>query len=63
MSPQFAWEHREGQIKRYEGKRLGGTVVVHFIKKHMWFLETAIALLESNDFSEWDLFQKGEKMT
>ena len=54
---------REGRRTRYENKRVGGTVVVHFIKKHMWFLETAIALLESNDFSEWELFQKGQGMT
>jgi hypothetical protein len=25
---------------QYQNKRVGGTVVVHFIKKHMWFLET-----------------------
>ncbi|OBZ79484.1 hypothetical protein A0H81_01075 [Grifola frondosa] len=34
---------------RYQGKRVGGTVVVHFIKKNMWFLETASALLHGDD--------------
>ncbi|KAH7883558.1 glycosyltransferase family 31 protein [Phlebopus sp. FC_14] len=48
----YAWRHREGRIKRYENKRVGGTVVVHFIKKHMWFLETALAFLEADDYSE-----------
>lgn len=54
MTPEYAWTHREGRKKRYEGKRLGGTVVVHFIKKHMWFLETALALLEGDDYSEFE---------
>ncbi|KAF7985355.1 hypothetical protein HWV62_6577 [Athelia sp. TMB] len=52
MTSEYAWAHREGRKNRYENKRVGGTVVVHFIKKHMWFLETAIALLESDEFSE-----------
>lgn len=34
---------------RYEGRRVGGTVVVHFIKKNMWFLETATAFLHGDD--------------
>jgi hypothetical protein len=51
----YAWRYREGRIKRYENKRVGGTVVVHFIKKHMWFLETALALLEASDYSESEL--------
>jgi hypothetical protein len=54
MTPEYAWTHREGQKKRYEDKRVGGTVVVHFIKKHMWFLETALALLEGDDYSEFE---------
>lgn len=37
---------------QYQNKRVGGTVVVHFIKKHMWFLETALAFLEGDNFSE-----------
>lgn len=51
----YAWRYREGRIKRYEGMRVGGTVVVHFIKKHAWFLETALAFLEADDYSESEL--------
>ncbi|KAH7925183.1 hypothetical protein BV22DRAFT_1089470, partial [Leucogyrophana mollusca] len=51
-SREHAWQHQEGRIARYESKRVGGTVVVHFIKKHMWFLETALAFLESDDYSD-----------
>ncbi|TDL28646.1 hypothetical protein BD410DRAFT_781162 [Rickenella mellea] len=47
-----AWTHREGRVTRYEGGRVGGTVVVHFIKKNPWFLETALALLEGEEFTE-----------
>lgn len=54
MTPDYAWMHREGRQKRYEEKRVGGTVVVHFIKKNMWFLETAIALLEGEEYSEFE---------
>jgi len=54
MTPQYAWRHREGRRKRYENKRVGGTVVVHFIKKNMWFLETALALLEGEEYSEFE---------
>ena len=54
MTPEYAWRHREGRKKRYESKRVGGTVVVHFIKKNMWFLETAMALLEGEDYSEFE---------
>lgn len=42
-------------MKRYENKRVGGTVIVHFIKKHAWFLETALAFLEADDYSESEL--------
>lgn len=52
MTPEYAWHHREGRHRRYENKRVGGTVVVHFIKKHMWFLETAMAMLEGDEYSE-----------
>lgn len=51
----YAWGHREGRIGRYLNRRVGGTVVVHFIKKHMWFLETALALLEADDYSDFEL--------
>lgn len=55
MGTERAWRSREGRITRYENKRVGGTVVVHFIKKHMWFLETALAFLEGENFSETEL--------
>lgn len=51
----YAWRHWEGRIGRYLNRRVGGTVVVHFIKKHMWFLETALALLEADDYSDFEL--------
>lgn len=54
MTPEYAWTHREGRKKRYESKRVGGTVVVHFIKKNLWFMETALALLEGEDYSEFE---------
>lgn len=47
-----AYQRREGRNTRYEGKRLGGTIMVHFIKKHMWFLEAALALLGGDDVTE-----------
>ncbi|KAJ3004622.1 hypothetical protein NUW54_g4725 [Trametes sanguinea] len=49
LSADLAWKYREGRRKRYDGRRVGGTVVVHFIKKNMWFLETAAALLHGED--------------
>ncbi|KAJ7487575.1 glycosyltransferase family 31 protein [Mycena galericulata] len=50
-TPEYAWARREGRKTRYKGQRVGGTVVVHFIKKNMWFLETALALLEGDELS------------
>ncbi|KZS96018.1 hypothetical protein SISNIDRAFT_407753 [Sistotremastrum niveocremeum HHB9708] len=47
-----AWRKREGRRRRYEGKRVGGTTVVHFIKRNEWFLETALALLEGDEVVE-----------
>jgi hypothetical protein len=47
-----AWKQREGRRKRYQGRRIGGTVVVHFIKRNEWFLETALALLEGDEVVE-----------
>lgn len=61
MTPEYALMHREGRAKRYEGKRVGGTVVVHFIKKNIWFLEAALALLEGDDYSESEKFQRREE--
>jgi len=60
MTPEYAWQHREGRKKRYEGRRVGGTIVVHFIKKHMWFLEAASAFLEGEEFSEAEKFHQKE---
>ncbi|GLB36127.1 putative galactosyltransferase activity [Lyophyllum shimeji] len=60
MTPEYAWTHREGRRRRYEGKRVGGTVVVHFIKKNVWYLETALALLEGEEESEFEQFQSRE---
>ncbi|KAJ7103555.1 glycosyltransferase family 31 protein [Mycena belliarum] len=48
-TPEYAWARREGRKTRYRGLRVGGTVVVHFIKKNLWFLETALALLEGDE--------------
>ena len=64
MTPDLAWKYREGRRRRYEGKRVGGTVVVHFIKKNMWFLETAAALLHGEDVTplEQALEQAREKV-
>lgn len=47
-----AWKQREGRRRRYDGKRIGGTVVVHFVKRNEWFLETALALLEGEEVVE-----------
>jgi hypothetical protein len=60
MTPEYAWLHREGRKTRYEDNRVGGTIVVHFIKKNMWFLETAMALLEGEELSESEKFQRRE---
>ncbi|KAG6851079.1 hypothetical protein H0H93_002971 [Arthromyces matolae] len=60
MTPDYAWTHREGRRTRYEGKRVGGTVVVHFIKKNIWYLETALALLDGEEQSEFEKFQSQE---
>lgn len=49
ISASDAWAHREGRRTRYEDRRVGGTVVVHFIKKNPWFLETGLALLEGDE--------------
>lgn len=58
MSPEYAWRNREGRLARYEGNRVGGTVTVHFIKKNMWYLETALALLEGDEHSEAEKYER-----
>lgn len=49
VTPGEAWARREGRAVRYEEHRVGGTIVVHFIKKNPWYLETALALLEGEE--------------
>lgn len=56
-----SWQYREGRQKRYDSKRLGGTIVVHYIKKNMWFLETAMAFLEGDDVTEMEKHQAEEE--
>jgi hypothetical protein len=56
-----AWSERETWRQRYligddvdsnqPRGALGGTICVHFIKKNEWFLETALALLGSDEVS------------
>jgi hypothetical protein len=46
---------REGRKTRYNHQRLGGTIVVHFVKKHMWFFETVLALLEGEEETEYEM--------
>ena len=57
-----AYRHREGRLTRYEGRRVGGTVVVHFIKKNPWFLETALALLEGDEMTNAEMEEARKKM-
>jgi hypothetical protein len=54
-----AWKQREGRRRRYQNKHIGGTVVVHFIKRHEWFLETALALLEGEEVIEEERRREG----
>lgn len=59
MTPDYAWAHREGRNIRYDNRRVGGTICVHFIKKNMWFLETALAFLEMQDTTELEMHPSG----
>ncbi|CAE6429062.1 unnamed protein product [Rhizoctonia solani] len=43
---QAVYDLREDLRVRYLGKNIGGTVVVHYVKKDEWFLETSLALLD-----------------
>jgi len=61
LTKQGAWVSREGRKRRYEGHRVGGTVVVHFIKQNMWFLETAVALLEGEEETEAERFRNRQR--
>jgi hypothetical protein len=53
-TPQQAWQRREGRKTQYQGKRVGGTVVVHYIKKHAWYMETALALLDGDELTDME---------
>lgn len=44
---------RQTLSERYEGRPWGGTVIVHYIKRHEWFYETALAFL-----TDWSLIPK-----
>ncbi|EUC66773.1 galactosyltransferase [Rhizoctonia solani AG-3 Rhs1AP] len=44
-----AYAARENRKSRYAGQSVGGTVVVHYIKRNEWFLEAALALLGDDD--------------
>ncbi|KAG9103712.1 hypothetical protein FRC06_008706 [Ceratobasidium sp. 370] len=50
-----AYAAREDRRTRYAGNRVGGTVIVHYIKKNEWFLEAALALLGGEDEVEGGL--------
>lgn len=45
-----AWLEREGRRVRYQHKKLGGTILVHFIKKNEWWEETALAFLGGDEY-------------
>ena len=61
MTPDLAWKYREGRQQRYLGQRVGGTVVVHFIKKNPSFLETALAFLEGEEFTEREMEEDAQR--
>ncbi|THV07757.1 hypothetical protein K435DRAFT_742169 [Dendrothele bispora CBS 962.96] len=63
ITKQGAWVNRQGRKRRYENQRVGGTVVVHFIKQNMWFLETALALLEGEEETEAERFQSMQRLS
>lgn len=63
VTPEYAWKVREGRDKRYDNKRVGGTVVVHFIKKNMWFLEAALALLDGERVTDAEVVVEVESQT
>jgi len=43
-----AWELRPTRSIRYEHNRIGGTVAVHYVKKAIWYLETAYAVFAAD---------------
>ena len=61
LTSEDVWRQREGRRTRYDGKRVGGTIVVHFIKKSMWFLETALAFLEGDEETGMELERKPQQ--
>lgn len=53
MLPNQAYGARESRRERYQGRRVGGTIAVHFIKKIPWYLETALAFLSGDEDAEY----------
>lgn len=53
LVPAQLYAMRETRHDRYEGKRVGGTIAVHFIKKTPWYLETAMAFLGGDEEAEY----------
>ncbi|KAG8687756.1 hypothetical protein FRC08_011786 [Ceratobasidium sp. 394] len=44
---QKVWEARESWDEKYRGERVGGSVVVHYVKKREWWLECVEIMLGS----------------
>jgi len=55
VTPEQAYHAREPRIERYEGRRVGGTIAVHFIKHASWYLETALAFLGEDEGTDSSL--------
>jgi len=48
LEVQAAWARRQSRSQRSGAGSVGGTIVVHFIKRNEWFLETALAFLDKD---------------
>lgn len=57
------YQRRPTRLDRFNGdiKERGGTTVIHFIKRHDWFLETALALLGSPRDQREDVRRQAER--
>lgn len=57
-----AWAARSSRDEKYLGdeEERGGTVVVHYIKRQEWFVETMVALLGGSD--EQDEAKEAERL-
>ncbi|KAH7104775.1 hypothetical protein BKA62DRAFT_693375 [Auriculariales sp. MPI-PUGE-AT-0066] len=53
VTPLEAYKAREPRHVRYEDRRVGGTIAVHFIKHKSWYLETASAFLAGDEEDEF----------